>query len=248
MRFLWIVGLLSVAGSAVADRVLSEISETYALSSGGSISVENVNGDVEIEAWDSREVSLSYTIRGDDQDDLDKIKVKISSDPDYLRIETVHTSSRGWWGNNNRGSVDYRLRVPRDADLRGIDTVNGDVEIAGISGAVNAETVNGSLRVDGLMADARLSTVNGSIEAFFHRFERDQRVSIESVNGRLEVFLPRDADVEIRAETVNGSLRNDFGLAVDKGFVGKDLRGRLGDGNARLTLDTVNGGISIRER
>ncbi|MEM9301665.1 MAG: DUF4097 family beta strand repeat-containing protein [Pseudomonadota bacterium] len=249
MRIKWVAmaGLL-VANVAVADRVLEEVSESYSLDKGASISLDNVNGDVRIEASGGREVRLEYAIRGDSEKTLERIKVKISDDPSHLRIETIHKKSGGWWGNNNGGSVSYYLRVPDDIELRGIDTVNGDIRIEGVGGEVNAETVNGTIEVSGLRSDAKLSTVNGTVEAYFDRFEADQRVSIESVNGRLEVMLPEDADVSVKAETVNGSLRNDFGLEVDKGFVGKDLRGSIGDGSARLTLDTVNGGISIRER
>ena len=247
IRNLALAGLL-VAGGAQADRALEEVTETYALNSGASISLDNVNGDVSIEGWGGREARLEYTIYGDGEKTLDRIKVKISHDPAHLRIETIHSKSRGWWGSNTSGSVEYRLRVPEDVELRGIDTVNGDVRIKGVSGEVNAETVNGDLEVSDLRSDAKLSTVNGTIEARFDRFTADQRVSLDSVNGRLEVYLPDDADVDVKAETVNGSLRNDFGLEVDKGFVGKDLRGSIGDGSARLTLDTVNGTISIKRR
>lgn len=248
MRSLFAASLCFVAGSAFADRVLEEVSETYSLENGGSISVDNVNGDITIDTWGGREVKLDYTIYGDSEKDRDRIRVNISHQSNHLRVETIHSKSRGWWGNDNHGSVEYRLMVPVDAELRGIDTVNGDISIRGVEGEVNAETVNGSVDIEGLRADAKLSTVNGSIEARFDRFEADQRVNIDSVNGRIEVFLPENADVDVKAETVNGSLRNDFGLTVDKGFVGKDLRGSIGAGSARLTLDTVNGGISIKRR
>ena len=110
---------------------------------------------------------------------------------------------------------------------------------------VDAETVNGSIEARDLYSDAKLGTVNGSIKAWFNRFEDDQRVSIESFNGRLDVYLPDNADVRIKAETIHGSLKNDFGIEVDKGFVGRDLNGKVGSGSARLSLDTVNGSINI---
>ena len=51
------------------------------------------------------------------------------------------------------------------------------------------------------------------------------------------------------AETVNGSIdADDFGLEPEKGFVGRDLDGTIGDGDARISLDTVNGSIRINEK
>ena len=40
----------------------------------------------------------------------------------------------------------------------------------------------------------------------------------------------------------------DFELEVEKGFVGSDLNGKIGNGSARLNIDTVNGAIKIRSR
>lgn len=247
MNRIFALALFFVSQAALADRELESVTQTFALEAGASISLDNVNGDVVIDGTAGREARVRYVISGASEKTLERIKVKISDDPQQLRIEAIHRQSSGWWGNDG-GSVSFELRVPADVELRGIDTVNGNLTIRGVVGEVNAETVNGKIEVEGLRSDAKLSTVNGTIEARFDRFEADQRVSLESVNGRLNVYLPDDADVEVKAETVNGSLRNDFGLEVDRGFVGKDLRGRLGDGSARLTLDTVNGGISIERR
>ncbi|MFK7956256.1 MAG: DUF4097 domain-containing protein [Lysobacterales bacterium] len=236
---------LTLAGPLMA-KTLQEVTENYPLDSNGAISVDNVNGDIEIRAWDESDVQLTYRITGKSEKTLERVKVKVKADASHLRINTVHSKSNSWWGSSDGGSVSYEMKVPMGARLRSVETVNGSIEIVGVSGEVDAETVNGSIEVRGVSSDAKLSTVNGRVEAQLDRLQSDQRVSLESVNGQILVYLPDDADVEIRAETVHGSLRNDFGLPVDKGMVGKDLRGRLGSGGGRLTLDTVNGSISIR--
>ncbi|MEM9533632.1 MAG: DUF4097 family beta strand repeat-containing protein [Pseudomonadota bacterium] len=247
ISFLPALAALLLAGAA-SGKTLKDFAETYPLESGGSISLENINGDIELSSWDRDEVEVRYRVTGDSEKALDRVKVKINADAAHLRIDTVHSKSKSWWGSGNSASVHYELIVPSDARLRSVETVNGSISIKGVRGEVDAETVNGGIEVTGLESDAKLSTVNGSVEATMERFGADQRVSLESVNGRIQVYIPDDADVEIRAETVHGSLRNDFGLPVEKGMVGRDLRGRLGDGGGRLSLDTVNGSISIRRR
>lgn len=244
---LGIIALL-VAPLGGLARTLEEVNETYAFNPGGSVSVENVNGDITIEAWDRSDVRVEYRITGHSENGASRVRVKIDSNPDHLRIDTIYEQSNRWWGNDDGASVHYSLKVPASAHLRRIETVNGSVEITGIAGEVQAETVNGGIRARGLRSDAKLSTVNGAVEAEFDRFGERQRVSMESVNGQVEVTLPENADVDIRAETVHGSLRNDFGIAVDKGLVGSDLRGKLGNGSARLSLETVNGSVNIKRR
>ncbi|MEM1090844.1 MAG: DUF4097 family beta strand repeat-containing protein [Pseudomonadota bacterium] len=229
-----------------AARTLQEITESYPLETGGSISLDNINGDIELKSWDESRVQVNYRITGKSEKALERIRVKIKADPNHLRIDTIHSKSNSWWGSGDGGSVSYELMVPTGARLRSIETVNGSISIEGVTGEVDAETVNGSIEVSGIESDAKLSTVNGRVEAQLDRLNSDQRVSLESVNGQIIVYMPDNADVEIRAETVHGQLRNDFNLPVEKGMVGKDLRGRLGSGGGRLTLDTVNGSINIR--
>jgi len=138
--------------------------------------------------------------------------------------------------------------VPMSTRLDAVETVNGNVNISGVSGKVVAESVNGDLDVSDLAGDVGLSTVNGSIEAEFSALGDQQRVKIETVNGRVTVNLPENADVDISADTLNGGINaRDFGLETDKGFVGSDLNGKIGNGSARLNIDTVNGAIKIRK-
>jgi DUF4097 and DUF4098 domain-containing protein YvlB len=51
----------------------------------------------------------------------------------------------------------------------------------------------------------------------------------------------------VRAETIHGAIRNDFGLDVRDGeYVGHSLYGQIGSGGSRIKLGNVNGGISIK--
>jgi DUF4097 and DUF4098 domain-containing protein YvlB len=69
------------------------------------------------------------------------------------------------------------------------------------------------------------------------------------VNGKITLVLPANASARVEAETVNGSINaDDFGLEPEKGFVGRDLSGEIGGGDARISLDTVNGSIKIMKK
>jgi len=61
--------------------------------------------------------------------------------------------------------------------------------------------------------------------------------------------LPANASAQVSAETLNGSIdADDFGLKPDSGFVGHDLDGQIGGGDARVSVDTVNGSVAIKKR
>jgi hypothetical protein len=246
---------LLLAGLACLGPVRAEVSEEethrFQLEAGGRISLDNVNGSIRIEGGDGNEVLIVASKRADNQEALDDIEITIDARSDEIRVETRLPESRGWWGGggNNGARVSYKLSVPADAHLDGIESVNGDIHIRGVYGPVSAETVNGGIEVDGLSADTELETVNGSITGRFASLTGEQKVDCESVNGRIALELPAKVDARFNAETVNGGIDgSDFGLRTDKGFVGRDMNGAVGDGTARVNLSTVNGSIKVRKQ
>jgi hypothetical protein len=148
---------------------------------------------------------------------------------------------------NNPASVEYSLTVPRQARLESIDLINGKLDIEGVEGDVHASSINGGVTVSGLMGEAKLSTINGSLQATFAKLADGKVLSLNSVNGTVTVVIPSDANAQVRANTVHGSISNDFGLPVNDGqYVGHELNGQLGAGGPHIKLGNVNGGIRIK--
>jgi DUF4097 and DUF4098 domain-containing protein YvlB len=245
------IALLCVSSAVGADVTDTE-EMTFDIDADGRISLENINGDIYIIGGGSNQVHMVAKKKAGSQEYLDELEVVVDADGDYIRIETRHPKTEGsWfnWGHDSSGSVSYELEVPSTVSLDTVSTVNGDVDITGVQGRVKAETVNGSLEVLGLVGDVNLETVNGSVRAEFERLEAGQRVSADAVNGKIVMVIPANASTRVQAETVNGSIdAGDFGLEAEKGFVGRDLSGEIGGGDARMSLDTVNGSIKIIKR
>jgi DUF4097 and DUF4098 domain-containing protein YvlB len=245
-----ILSLALVASGALSAKVTEEESFSYGLDDGGRLSVSNVNGSITIAGGTGDMVEIIAIKKADDQETLDGIEIKIRHSAESIVIETELPDSGKWFNRNgSNGQVTYQITTPANTNLDSIETVNGGVVISGVSASVVAESVNGDLDLTDLVSDASLSTVNGSIDAEFAVLEGQQKVKAETVNGRISLRLPADADVDVSADTLNGSISGkDFGLKADKGFVGSDLNGKIGSGSARLNLDTVNGSIKIRSK
>ena len=242
---LFALALLLVLPAAAAERT---VTETFDLGDDGRVRLSNVNGDVTIEGWDKSVVEVRAEIRSRSADSVERTEIDFDHEGSTLDIEVDLPRSRGGWlGSRDGASVEFWLKVPRGTRLDELSLVNGSLEIEGVEGEVAASLVNGGLDASGLRGDAELSTVNGSIDVRFDRLSGTQRIEIDSVNGSIDLRLPADADADVRADTVHGRISNDFGLEVDKsGWVGQELRGKIGSGSARITLDNVNGSIDIR--
>jgi DUF4097 and DUF4098 domain-containing protein YvlB len=222
-----------------------ELHQTYPLAANGRIELENINGPVEIKAWDRDEVKVDAIKRAGSKQDLDEVQIKIRSEKDSLSIRTEYSKRDHTWTRENPGSVDYVLTVPRNARLGDINLINGNLEVEGLNGEVRASCVNGRLTARNLGGRTELSTVNGKLEASLDRLAAP--VEVSSVNASVLLTLPSDAKADIEASTVSGSISNDFGIAVaNHHFVGHELNGELGGGGTRVRVSNVNGRIEIR--
>ena len=236
--------VLFVFATSASARMSREDHQTFSLASDGHLSLENINGDVVIEAWDRDEVTVATTIDAKSQSALDDVEIRIDASGDSIHIETVYPKERR--ERYDAAKVHYTIQMPRNAGIRELELVNGSLSLRGITGDVAAELVNGKAEARDLAGNVELSTVNGSLDVSLTELDADQSIELESVNGSLDLRVPGHADADIEAETVHGRIRNDFGLEEEKGdYVGSSLRGVLGSGGARVELENVNGSINI---
>ena len=245
LLLLALLSLVTVARASVTET----FTHTYALNPDGVIHLDNVNGDIDITGWDKAEVSLVAEKRARNDDELKRIEIIIEDSPARLVIKTKYSKQGSWhfFGNWNDASVHYKLMVPAGARLDKIDSVNSNITVDGVKGTVNLETVNGRIRASGLMADAKIESVNGGLRADFASLENVHDVKLESVNGGAEVGLPKGANASLRTSSVNGGSSIDQPIKLHKS--GRhSLSGEIGTGGPRIEIETVNGGISIRER
>ena len=65
-------------------------------------------------------------------------------------------------------------------------------------------------------------------------------------NGKIELYLAADLDVDIDAKTSNSAIELD-GIEVIANDISRSrLRGRINEGGKKLTIKTSNGGIILR--
>ena len=234
-------------GALASAETRTEPTQTFPLQTGGYLSLENVNGDVTIEGWKKKEVSISAVKKGSPKD-LDRLQISIDVDK-YEGKDWIHIETEYGVFSRNSGSVDYSIKVPSDAILEDIELVNGDLKVTGVTGYLSLGTVNGSVTASGMAGNAWVETVNGNQDLSFDKMGKGQAVDLESVNGAITLRMPAKADAQVDAETLNGKISSDFGLTVEKGeWIGSSAEGLVGSGGARITIETINGNIDIKKR
>lgn len=244
-----IVTTLGVASLVAAGPLREDFDQTYTVAADGRVSLENVNGSVQVSVWDRNAVRVQAVKEADTREDLENLRIEVTESASALRIVTRMPQDEARWSGHRHLSVEYTLTVPRGASLDTIDLVNGSLTVAGLKGGLRAELVNGDVEAKSLAGNVRVETVNGRTDVEVDATVSGQRIELESVNGTVELRLPATASATVHAETVNGGIDNDFGLDVRKDdIVGREMDGRIGAGAADVRLENVNGRVSLVRR
>jgi Toastrack DUF4097 len=250
----------SVAGAgcdiAMADlreKQTAEWRKTYELQPGGRLEISNVNGKIDVQPATGAtvEVVVEKSARAGSveaaKEAVARIEIQETVSPSNVRLETkVQRRTGGWFGGWNQ-DVHYMVKVPPSAEVR-LNTVNGGIELAGLTGRITAETTNGGVKAHDVSGAIDASTTNGGVEVDLAAVA-DSGVKLGCTNGGIRLRLPTTAKATISARVTNGGIHAD---GINLETVGEASRrrldGRMNGGGPRIDLEGTNGGIRISAR
>jgi DUF4097 and DUF4098 domain-containing protein YvlB len=224
-----------------SDRFTENFSYSYSLKPGGRLSIENLNGSVELLGWDKDTVEITGTKYAATEDLLRSLKIDIQESPNSLSIRTIRPS-----GIRGNLGAKYRLHVPRRVELERINSSNGHVEARDIEGQARIRTSNAAVRVMNTKGLLDIETSNGSIDVSDHT----GAITGHTSNARVSVDLANpEQGRPIRLESSNGGINlklrsfneNSVRLSTSNASITLGLPDSAG---AQLRANTSNGHIS----
>lgn len=252
-----VLTLAAGSGSWAAAATLTErLDETHALAAGGEVTLDNVNGNIDITVWDRNEVRIRAEKRvraaseTKAEEALEELRVEIRTHANSIEVETRHPNRSGFrnWLSSSHISaeVDYQLTVPRNVSLD-LVTVNGKVVGRGAQGALKIRTTNGNVEFEDAGGMASVRTTNGSIRVELDKVTPGADLSFVTTNGGIRLALPTTVAASVDASTTNGSITTDFPIQVEGRLSRRRLNGEINGGGGSLELRTTNGSIRISE-
>lgn len=235
-----------------------------AVAAGNTFYLRNITGDVRVVASDSPTVRVqaSKSWRGSGDGNVRFAQREVAdgiiictlvgnaSDCTPSRYSSegaggVHTIGlRDLLGRGKTASVDYTVYVPAGVKLD-INVISGGIGIADVTGPVTAETVNGKVNVATAAGPVRATSVNGSVNVAIDSLGAPGDIELSTVNGSVTAQLPPSLQAQLSMETVHGSVHSDFDVAGTDTSEHKELRGTIGSGGRRVSLETVNGNVKL---
>ncbi len=232
----------AIRGGAWNERIFVA---RYPLRPAGSVTVENIQGDITVEAWDRAETevvvlkqALGPTANPDD------VQVDVEANGQELVLRTLYPKQ-----SEEPVRVNYRLRVPRQVRLERLRTVDGNIRVRQIEGMVDARTLNGSIEGMNITGGVLARAISGSIAVSLRSLpEGSAPVQLETVNGNLLLGLPAEPNADLHLTTVAGRIDSEYPLKVSEVPGDASWRTTLGHGGTQIRLRTVRGNIHVAER
>ncbi len=127
-----------------------------------------------------------------------------------------------------------------------VDMVNGKITSNNIKGKIVAKTTNGKISVDEIDGELNLKTTNGDIDVISSNVSNDWKVS--TLNGKITLEIPSDVNAKLIAESDVSNVTGNIQWIEennDDDYVGSEKEAILGNGEHRITLDTLSGKIEV---
>jgi hypothetical protein len=164
-----------------------------------------------------------------------------------LRVETVHGDVvvRHVTGAVGLHSVEGVVDL---ADAHGkidVGSVNDAVRLSDITGDISADAVNGDVHlvgVDSRKVDA--TSVSGDV-VYDAPLQLGGTYSFSTHDGDIAVGLPDPPNAIVNVSTFSGDFASAFAIKPERSVGGKILHFTLGDGRAKLNLESFEGSIEL---
>jgi len=278
-RILFIALLIVTGGIVFAVNAQSNRSEdrserTLQLASGGTFSVENYKGRIEINTWNQNQVKISILkyVSGRDsarQKWLQEVKVDFTESANRAGVKVKYPDHNCMFCFDGDGvdesGVELRIQVPRDVKLD-IDGYKPDMFINGTHGDLHIKSYKSDMRIEGVRGAVHIDTyknriemkdvdVQGSLYIKTYSGEVDASLSgigsgatFDSYRGEFTLRLPDSVGFNLDFSGARrGSFNSDLPMAMNS--TDRDsIRGTINGGGASLRFDTYRGSLNIRRK
>lgn len=180
--------------------------------------------DIVVKSWEKSEIDIKATVNIDENRKNDKFKFNVSKSTSMIEIESEIGDLKEFRDDcvtiiikdgdtvihsGNHISMDLRFEVfvPPAQEIE-ISTINGNMDISGLTGPMHFKTINGDVDLkitEKHKADLEMSTINGTMYTNLEMNFTKEKDNLCKIGGNINTKL-NGGGPKIELETINGVI------------------------------------------
>jgi putative adhesin len=143
-------------------------------------------------------------------------------------------------------SVEGDVRITRASGKIECSSVNAGVSVAESNGQILVSSINGEIVLRAIDSDdVEASTINGGV-TYIGSLKDAGSYRFSTHNGEIAVTVPERANATVSVATYNGEFSSSFPVQLKETRRGKRFNFTIGNGSARVELESFQGEIRLR--
>jgi DUF4097 and DUF4098 domain-containing protein YvlB len=218
----------------------------------GYLEASLVNGGISVVGYNGKEVIIEARAR------LKKISKKIEGEKlqGMIHIPIVTTGLEVEEDNNRmevrveswRRTIDLDIKVPVNTSLKLHAVNHGDITVEKVTGEIEIENINGRVTLTDISGSVMAHALNKPLTATLKDVFKEKSMSFSTLNGDIDVTLPKNIKANVKLKSDNGEIYSDFDMKMEKSsreVIEENNRDK--DGKYRVKIDntilaSINGG------
>ena len=180
--------------------------------------------------------------------------VRIQAASGSIRVEQIDRDAQLTTASGSVSATDVGddVRISTASGSVNVSNAKGDVRISALAGViqvdrpggrVEADTASGAVEIQGASNDVKAHAASGRV-AVKGNPGANSYWELKTVSGSVQLNVPAAANFHLSAQAVSGEIRTDIPIMIEE--QGKhSLRARMGNGGARVDVQTVSGEIRV---
>lgn len=258
LSFIFLIAIVSFLNSCVVAVVDYSVSGRFPLQRtfqrsismkpGGTISLENRSGNIEIRGWNREKLEIFAEEAGSFPVErkvrvyglgFGEPKISFKSYDDFVEIRTQFPR------DDEAPPTHFSLKVPHHVNFKEVVNGRGDISISDIYGQVVLDLEEGEISVENFSGSLEISLDRGNIRVELLDLREEDEIEIFLKEGDILLELEQDVRAQVEAEAPEGNISSDFDWIQP--LPAKKVSAQVGEKGARIFLAALHGDINIKK-
>jgi hypothetical protein len=223
------------------------------------IEIQGISGGIVVNVGEGSAIQVHSVKTAPSQTAMQALQVDIQTRQDRL---VIHEKREGFRLGNS-GSISWEVSIPKGVKSIVAHTVSGSITLKNVPPGIDQrlETVSGAIdtgyahdlhvnttsgRVGFVFAGKSLDvhSISGAVHGSIQSIEKGGSMDIGTVSGSVSLEAYDALDAALSLKSLSGHVSCEFPGSFSQKR-NNSLEGRIGGGDARITVNTISGSISI---